>query len=498
MHGANFTLAELLFGVRAQDMRHDIFHYGDPKLRGLPEKKFKVGYQYLDKPLQRDTEDWNRLAIYPTHQDRTDIIPKAAHKQACDLLRRLGMCEPPRDDDGVSEVFQKDPENVEESDGESDDEDGEDQEPGETQGDIDTTRARVNAVDILGVESNMINEDVRHAAAEAAYRAELSQKIDVLEDDAINFLQHMGDIEPFDFDLDFPPDYAYDPVTGRVSCPSILPLISTHFDPDKYVTIREGNDSAFRLATEKPKACETLSLDPDAEPTSQEANSFCKSVREVRAGKAERATRARTINYRIDRWIVKDGDIQEAQEEKVYIPARQERNVTEENALRPGSLVLMHAPKHGKTHASRFYIGKVIGVFWKSGATNGTHNRAEKLKTTQELSCLSLMVYDKLGGGDLFTLGQHDLRYTQGLEHHLIYHIGPADKNIRKYADNDSLFVLGEEAQYLWDSWATKEAGLAIDRADSAWRSTQRAQKAARKRGQNSKAQGAEEELVVE
>jgi hypothetical protein len=48
------------------------------------------------------------------------------------------------------------------------------------------------------------------------------------------------------------------------------------------------------------------------------------------------------------------------------------------------------------TVAGRFYLGKVIGVFWKSGAIHGTHNRTEWLDTTKELSGLDLEVYENV------------------------------------------------------------------------------------------------------
>jgi hypothetical protein len=70
LFGGNFTMEELLLGLRHQDLRSEIFHSGDPKLRGKPRRKSKVGYLFTDEPLDPSKPGWYALARYPQLAER--------------------------------------------------------------------------------------------------------------------------------------------------------------------------------------------------------------------------------------------------------------------------------------------------------------------------------------------------------------------------------------------------------------------------------------------
>jgi hypothetical protein len=71
------------------------------------------------------------------------------------------------------------------------------------------------------------------------------------------------------------------------------------------------------------------------------------------------------------------------------------RNVSKENPLRPGSVIIARNPGK-KGVPAQFYLGKVIGVFWRSGAKHGNHGHKEKLFSTRELSAMDVQVFQPL------------------------------------------------------------------------------------------------------
>jgi hypothetical protein len=302
----DFTVSELLFGVRTQDLRSEIFHNGDVRLRGTRERRNKVGYQFNDEPLQKGSPIWRLLSRYPSFEERTIHIPMAAFSQACALLDRLGMPQPITS--SAPGALGYDPRPTPTSFGalnvlSDDDADDEDDLSSDDAMNID------NGLPPAAFKSARpsLNVEVKRACKEAVARSLKASRLDYFEHDAEDLLK---DLQDGTADELFCPADSYPSNHGEVVIEESesrldqwLNAESKTLDAAKVVASRRRHDPSTRLNSERAKASTaTLPRRSDSNiPTPTEASAYLRERRDVR-GQADRGQRVRTKSVRQVRW----------------------------------------------------------------------------------------------------------------------------------------------------------------------------------------------------
>jgi hypothetical protein len=298
LHGEDFTLAELLYGTRTQDLRSAIFHHGDPRLQGVDVKKTKCGYQYSNsKRIYPGSQGWKALARYPTKAQRQKTIPHVAFKQVCALIGGLGMDRPKFT--ASTKMSQRDMvpitsrsllSNLEDGYSSAEDDNGEE--------DVMSEETVESAAD--GNETHAHNRNIRFSCREASTATELQGRLDDEEEEASAYLEELREAERQLQALQVAneaEENEWEPAAG------IDAFDPRHFSPSDIVTLRKRHDPAQRLNSERTKACAITALVDDDIPSQSQGSQMLREHRDIMAGRSDRDTRARMDNARHLRWI---------------------------------------------------------------------------------------------------------------------------------------------------------------------------------------------------
>jgi hypothetical protein len=321
-------MEELLLGLRTSDAPSETFHSGDPKLRGKRERKSKVGYIYLDEPLNPRSEAWHALAVYPEEYQRHKSLPRIAFKQASGSLEFLGMPAPkikgsnmPAFNGAAADPMSHRPFRYEEEEPE--------QPPVTT---------------AIGLELQIV-------ASEMVEKQTFLAAIGEEERDAEEYLEDLQEVwDP----------QAFEPKVGRrqaeLDDADTLTSVAA-FDTGCYqpldvralIDIRHEGETTFRLTSEKTRAnATTLSEDLDDElVTQKQATKYLRDRRQVSSSTIETAVRARQDNSRQVRWDHRETSIAASMKE---LAARQNtvaEKYCESIAVSPTILDKLHIGSHG-------------------------------------------------------------------------------------------------------------------------------------------------------
>jgi hypothetical protein len=321
LNGADFTFSEMLFGVRTQDLRSEIFHSGDPKLRSKSHREGKVGYQFDKERLKPGSTQWNDLATYPSKEERTVTVPRLAHKQAMVMLQGLGI-KSEKDAAGsagpapvstsgssLSDLFRDYQQMIDEED-----EEEEDDLYGQ---ELETDLAKLAFHDAERAKE-IEKARVQWSADEATLKAELEVELDEEEEHAQLLLDmNLGMIANSSKNYAVPPVTAQTPTSHGTTWSSLELLALGAFEdsainPNAMVRLRRENDTKERLNSERARASKPTALTEAETPDQRTGSRYLREFRETAAAKVDRANRARKESNRQRRWQHRDIGLRKA------------------------------------------------------------------------------------------------------------------------------------------------------------------------------------------